>query len=110
MGKKKFEPTVEELEVSRIRIPRQGEVLGTVEQMLGADKVKVNCDDNNVRVCRIPGRLRKRVWIKPNDLVLVEPWIVQTNERADIIFRYTSTQANWLRRKGIAKNFSSQGV
>ena len=103
MGKKKFEIPREELEISRIRIPRQGEVLGVVEMMLGADKLRVQCDDGNTRICRIPGRLRKRVWIKSGDLVLVEPWKVQTNERADVIFRYTSTQANWLKRRGFIK-------
>jgi translation initiation factor 1A len=39
----------------------------------------------------------------PGDLVLVKPWIVQTDERADIAYRYTRTQANWLKRKGYVK-------
>ena len=104
MGKKKFEIPQEELEISRIRTPREGEVLGVVEMMLGADKLRVQCDDGNVRICRIPGRLRKRVWIRVNDIVLVEPWKVQTHERADIIFRYTPTQANWLKRRGFIKS------
>ena len=106
MGKKKYEMTPEEMEVARIRTPRSGEVLGSVEMMLGADKVRAKCDDGNIRVCRIPGRLRKRVWVKPGDLVLIMPWKVQTNIRGDIIFRYTPTQANWLRRKGYVKTIS----
>jgi translation initiation factor 1A len=106
MGKKKFQPMTEEVEVSRIMIPRQGEVLGVVEMMLGGDKVRANCDDGNVRICRIPGRLRKRVWIKSGDLILIEPWKVQTAERGDVIFRYTSTQTNWLKRKGYVKTIS----
>ncbi|MEM5794245.1 MAG: translation initiation factor eIF-1A [Candidatus Aenigmatarchaeota archaeon] len=106
MGKKKYQPTPEELEVARIRIPREGEVLGVVEMMLGADKVKAKCDDGNTRICRIPGRLRKRVWIKVGDLILIQPWNVQSNERGDIIFRYTPTQANWLKRKGFVKSIS----
>lgn len=104
--KKKFEPTPEAVEVARIRMPRHGEVLGVVETMLGGDKLKVNCDDGNVRVCRIPGKMRKRIWIRAGDLVLVEPWKVQTNERADVVFRYTNTQANWIKRKGYVKNIS----
>ena len=102
MGKKKFEKSPEEVELSRIRIPRQGEVLGLVEMMLGADKLRVRCDDGNTRIVRIPGKLRKRVWIKTGDLILVQPWNVQTNERGDVVFKYTSTQANWLQRKGFA--------
>lgn len=107
MGKKKFEPTPEEIEVARIRTPRQNEVFGIVEMMLGADKIRAKCDDGNTRICRIPGRLRKRVWIKTGDLILIEPWKIQTNERGDVIFRYTSTQANWLGRKGFIKTVSA---
>jgi len=101
--KKKFEMTQEEIEVSRIRLPRQGEVLGIVEMMLGGDKIKARCDDGNERTVRIPGRMRKRVWIREGDLILIEPWKVQSNERGDVAFLYTSTQANWLKRKGFIK-------
>lgn len=103
---KREEPPQEEIEISRIKLPHQGEVLGIVEQLVGGDKLKVRCDDGNIRICRIPGRLRKRVWIKSGDLILVQPWSVQSNERGDVIFRYTPTQANWLQRKGYVKSIS----
>ncbi len=101
---KEVEPTQEEIEISRTRIPRGPEILGSVEMMLGGDKLRVKCIDGNTRICRIPGKLRKRVWIRTGDLVLVEPWNTQMNERADVIFRYTQTQANWLRRKNYVKS------
>ena len=92
-----------EEEITRIRIPKQPEVLGVVETMLGGDRLKVKCEDGNLRICRIPGRLRKKVWIRVGDLVLIEPWKLQPVDRGDVIFRYTSTQANWLKRKGFVK-------
>jgi translation initiation factor 1A len=101
--------TQEEVEIRNIIIPKEGDVLGVIEQMVGGDRVKVRCDDGNVRICRIPGRLRKRVWLKEGDLVLVTPWKVQTNERGDIVFKYTPTQANWLKRKGYVKTISIEG-
>ena len=104
MGKDKFQPTPEELEISRIRIPRLPEVLGSVLMMVGGDKMKVQCDDGNERLCRIPGKIRKRVWIRVGDLVLIAPWSVQGHERGDIKFRYTHTQAGWLKRKGFVKD------
>ncbi len=103
---KEQQPTKEELEISRIRTPRKPEVLGVVEQLVGGDKLRVKCDDGNERICRIPGKFRKRVWINQGDLVLVEPWKVQAHKRGDIAFRYTSTQANWLKRKGFVKTIS----
>ena len=100
MAKKKQEMSKEQIEVARIRSPRKGEVFGVIEQMLGGDRMRVRCEDSHNRICRIPGRLRKRVWMRPGDLVLVKPWIVQTDKRGDVVFRYTRTQANWLERKG----------
>jgi translation initiation factor 1A len=104
--KENYQQNQEEVEIARIRIPKQPEVLGIVEMMVGGDKMKVRCDDGNVRICRIPGKLRKRVWIRPGDLVLVEPWKAQSGERGDIVFRYTLTQANWLRRKNYIKKMA----
>jgi len=94
----------EELEISRIRIPKEGEVLGIVEMMLGGDRMKVICDDGKERICRIPGKLRKRVWIREGDLILVEPWKIQGDKRGDVVFRYTPTQANWLKKNGYIKS------
>lgn len=103
MGKNKFQPTREEVEISRIKLPKGGEMFGVVTSLVGGDKMKVNCEDGNERLGRIPGRLRKRVWIREGDLVIIEPWSVQTHERGDIRFRYTQTQANYLKRKGLLK-------
>jgi translation initiation factor 1A len=96
----------EEEEIARTRIPKEGEVLGIVEQMLGGDKMLVSCDDGHERIVRIPGKLRKRVWIRTGDLILVQPWKVQSDKRGDVIFRYTKTQAHWLQKKGLLKSLS----
>jgi len=92
---------MEEQTEIRVRRPRQGEVLGIVESMLGTNKLKVICQDDKVRICRIPGRMRKRIWIREGDAVLVKPWDIQGDKRGDIEFKYTETQAGWLRRKSI---------
>jgi len=104
VGKKKREMMTEEEEIARTRIPKEGEVLGIVELMLGSDKLRVQCDDGKTRIVRIPGKLRKRVWIRTGDLILVQPWKVMSDTRGDVIWRYTHTQARWLQRKGYIKN------
>jgi translation initiation factor 1A len=90
-----------EQEPMRVRTPRRNEVLGIIEAMLGANKLSVRCQDNKIRICRIPGRLRKREWMNEGDVVLVEPWSIQGDKSGDVLMRYTKTQASWLRRKGI---------
>ena len=96
----------EQEEIARTRIPKQGEVFGIATAMLGAGKVNVECEDGNIRICRIPGKIVKRVWINPGDLILIKPWKVQSNERGDIIWKYTRTQTAWLKRKGYIKRLS----
>lgn len=89
------------MEEFRVRTPRGNQVLGIVESMLGSNKLEVRCQDNKIRICRIPGKLRKRIWIKKYDTVLVEPWSIQGDRSGDIIWKYNPTEASWLRRKGI---------
>jgi len=98
--------TKEQMEIARIRMPREGEVLCVIETMLGGDRVRARCADGNERICRIPGRLRKRVWMRSGDLILVRPWPVQSGQRGDVIYRYTPTQTNWLKRKGKVEGIS----
>jgi len=91
--------------VVRVRIPRRNEVLGIVEQTLGSKRFKVRCTDNKIRICRIPGRVKRDIWIKDGNMVLVEPWEIQGDERGDILYKYSKTQQAWLERKGYLKEF-----
>ena len=94
---------VNEEQPFRVRMPRGREVLGVIDAMLGVNKIRVRCQDNKVRIVRIPGRLRKSIWMKENDAVLVEPWTIQGDKSGDVIWKYSPTEASWLRRKGILK-------
>ena len=92
-------------EFARVRIPRkaENEVLGIVESLLGANKLRVRCMDGVVRLTRIPGKFKKGVWVREGDVIIVVPWSFQ-NEKADVIWKYTSPQVNWLERKGFLKS------
>jgi translation initiation factor 1A len=82
-----------------LRMPDEDEVFAIVTNMLGANRVKVQCMDGKERTARIPGRMQKRIWIREDDVVLVEPWDWQ-DEKADIEWRYTKQDADQLRREG----------
>jgi translation initiation factor 1A len=84
----------------RVPLPRrnQGEIFAIADQLLGASKVRVMCQDNKSRLARIPGKLKKRTWIKEGDLVIVRPWSFQ-DEKSDVVYRYTHTQASYLSRR-----------
>ena len=97
MGKKKV---LSEGEFNRLVLPGENEVLGIAVKMLGFDRILVKCQDGHERLCRIRGKMKRRVWIRLGDIVLVSPWDFQTDQRGDLIWRYTKGQAERLRREG----------
>ncbi len=88
--------------VTRVRLPRGEEVIGIIEQRLGGNKMLVNCFDEKTRNCRVPGRLKRELWLRPGDVVIVEPWELDKN-KGDIIFKYRPNQIEWLKNKGYLK-------
>lgn len=92
-------------EFTRIRLPQKSknEILGRVESILGANKLRVRCMDGVVRLTRIPGKMKKRIWIREGDVIIIVPWSFQ-NEKADVVWKYSSPQVNWLERKGFLKS------
>ncbi|MBN1377212.1 translation initiation factor eIF-1A [Candidatus Woesearchaeota archaeon] len=86
-----------------MRFPRNNEVLGIVEQRLGGSRSRVKCLDGKTRICRIPGRLKRSLWIRENDVVLIEPWEHCGDEKGDIIYKYRQNQVSTLERKGLLK-------
>ena len=91
--------------ITRVRTPnkKDREVLGTVISMLGASRVVVRCFDGVTRMCRIRGKMKKRVWVREGDVVIVVPWEIQ-DEKGDVTWRYTGPQVSWLERKGYLKD------
>ena len=87
-------------EFIRVPLPRKnrGEIYAIADQLLGASKVRVMCQDGKARLARIPGKLKKRTWIKEGDLVIIRPWSFQ-DAKSDVVFRYTNTQATYLHRR-----------
>ena len=89
--------------VNRYRMPdtRNREMFAIADQLMGASKLKVMCEDGKSRMARIPGKMKRRMWIKPGDLMIIKPWDFQ-DDKADVVYRYVRTQSvNLSRRKKI---------
>jgi translation initiation factor 1A len=99
-------PTVEVVDagedVGRLPLPRRprGECFGIASQLLGAARIRVMCEDNVSRMGRITGKMKKKMWIREGDLLIVRPWGFQEG-KADILFRYSRTQSQYLSRKNL---------
>lgn len=106
MSRKKDEQARQEKlqeEIRRVRLPKGEEVFGMVKQRLGGSRMSIRCSDNKTRICRIPGRLRRKLWVREGDLVLVQPWEFGGDEKGDIVFKYRVSQVQFLRKKGYLK-------
>lgn len=83
--------------IARAPLPRNEEIIGIVEERHGGNKIKVSCLDKKERVCRVPGRLKRRLWLRPGDVVIVEPWELDKS-KGDVILKYKPNQIAWLKR------------
>ncbi len=108
MGKKEKEEQARrealQEELRRTRLPRGNQVIGLLERRVGGSRSFVRCLDGKTRNCRIPGRLKRKLWVRPGDIILVEPWELEPDEKGDIIFKYSKAQVSLLRRKGMLKS------
>jgi translation initiation factor 1A len=88
----------------KIRVPlpnkKINEMFAIADQILGGRRVNAVCEDGESRLARIPGKMRRRQWVREGDLIVVQPWDFQ-DSKADVRSRYTKTQSIYLSRKGV---------
>ncbi|MGA8842490.1 MAG: translation initiation factor eIF-1A [Nitrososphaeraceae archaeon] len=96
LGKRKV---LSESDLKEMVMPQSGELLGRVIKLVGGDNIIVKCTDGKVRTCRIRGKIKRRMWIRDNDLVLIAPWDFQS-DKADIVWRYIAAHAEKLSKEG----------
>lgn len=94
-------------EIVRVKVPRGKEVLGIIEQRVGASRMLIKCIDGKSRNCRVPGRLKRKLWLREGDIVIVKPWEFD-DEKGDILFKYNPTQIQWLKRRGYLKTIEDE--
>jgi translation initiation factor 1A len=96
LGKRKV---LSESHLKELVTPQKGELLGRVIKLVGGDNIIVRCTDGKIRTCRIRGKIKRRMWIRDNDLVLIAPWDFQS-DKADIVWRYITAHADKLEQEG----------
>jgi len=93
----------------RVKLPnkKKNEIFGIVDQSLGGGHLKVFCQDGKMRLGRIRGKLKKRMWMREKDMVIIQPWDFQ-DDKCDVLYRYTHIQAqNMLKRGLVPKTLES---
>ena len=92
-------------EVTRVKWPnkRNGEMFARVVDIYGNERMQVFCADGKHRIGRIRGKIKKRVWVRKGDLVIINPWEFETKsqdklEKCEISWRYLRHEIAWLER------------
>lgn len=98
----KYRTQGEDGEVIRVRQPGEGEVLGQVIQNLGGGLLLTRCTDGHVRQVRIPGKLRRRMWTRVGDVILLIPeYGLHPEKKGQLEYTYKKNEVSFLFDQGL---------
>lgn len=94
---------------TRVRLPnkKKKELVGIVIQRLGGNRMEIKTTDGKTRNCRVPGRFKRRFWLRQGDVVIIVPW-EHDDSKGDIIFQYKKGLVNQLKKHGLLQNISNE--
>lgn len=101
------EETVTEEGFVRARMPRKGELIGTIIQRYGGNRMEIRATDTKTRNCRVPGKYKRHLWLRPKDIVLIKLWEFDP-EKGDIIYKYKPNEITQLKKKGMLQNLETE--
>ncbi|XXC01297.1 translation initiation factor aIF-1A [Thermogladius sp. KZ2Tp1] len=81
-------------------VPSEGTIICGVIKHLGGDYLLAKCMDGVDRKLRIPGKMRRRVWISEGDIVLAGVWDFSP-EKGEVLYKYGRSELEKLMEKGI---------
>ena len=90
---------------ARARLPRKGQFIGIVLQRLGGKRMSIKTTDNKVRNCRVPGKFKRKFWLREGNFVLIEPW-PDDDEKGDVVYQYHGNEEHQLRKMGLINNLN----
>ena len=79
-----------------LNFKEDGQEYAQVIRMLGNGRLEAHCFDGIRRMCHIRGKMRKKVWINVDDIILVGLRDFQ-DERADVILKYSPDEVRSLK-------------
>ena len=94
---KKSEPSF----IRKAKLPKKDEQFAVVQEMSGGSRLRALCEDGKIRMVRIGGKFKRRMWVREMDLILIKPWPVQAESKADLVHRYLPTERKWILSRDI---------
>lgn len=96
-GKKGKRPT--EQAERKIILKEELQEYCQITKLLGNCRLEGNCFDGKTRICNIRGSMRKKIWIKVGDIVIVSLREFEDN-KCDIIYLYQAKEIKKLVKMG----------
>lgn len=101
------EAPIEQEGFVRARWPKNGEIIGTIVQRYGGNRMEVLTTDGKTRNCRVPGKYKRQLWLRPKDIVLVKLWEFD-KDKGDIIYKYKPNEVTQLKKKGLLNTLTQE--
>jgi len=92
---------------SRVRLPRGKELVGIIVTRYGGNRMEIKSTDGKTRNCRVPGRYRRRLWLRPQNYVIIVPW-EHDDTKGDIIYKYNPPEVTQLKKRGMLKGLEEE--
>ena len=100
MGKKKLKQSKAGSTERRAgKLPSGDMQFAVIREFSGGARFVALCEDGKNRMVRIPGKLKRRMWCRVNDLILIKPWPIQGDSKSDLVYRYLPAEKNWLTKR-----------
>ncbi len=91
---------------TRVRFPKGKEFIGIVDKRLGGSRMNIRVINGETIMARVPGRMKKYLWIREGDIVLLEPWEL-AKDKADLIYKYKPNEVKVLEKRGMLGNLEN---
>ena len=85
----------------KVKLPYKDEQFAVVSEMSGGSRLRAVCEDGKKRLVRIGGKFKRRMWVREKDLILIKPWPIQQDSKADLVYRYLPTERKWILNRDI---------
>ncbi|MFT4243975.1 MAG: translation initiation factor eIF-1A [Candidatus Woesearchaeota archaeon] len=91
---------------SKARKPKNEEFIGIVEKRLGGSRMMIRGMSGQETMARVPGRMKKFLWIREGDVVLLQPWEIE-KDKSDLIYKYKPNEIRQLQKEGLLDVFDN---
>lgn len=88
---------------------QEGTMLCVVTRIVGGGFLEVRCSDGEVYKAWIPGKMRRKVWMREGDVILFLPWGTR-DMKGEVVYRYEREEVKKLVDMGLLDRDMLEGA